>query len=96
MKTRIENLIILLLGLCLGSVIGILSAPTKGSSVRSGLLYNLKLYQNKLRFFISKLGRDKNNVTNQAKNTGQDVITDVVTSSEKILEELDLLAKQLE
>lgn len=95
MKKRTENLIILVLGLCLGAIVGILAAPTKGSTVRSGLIYNLKLYQQKLRSFITNLINNKNNITNEAKNSGKGVITDVVTSAEKILKELDILAEQL-
>lgn len=96
MKKRTENLIILVLGLSLGAIVGVLSAPTKGSTVRSGLIYNLRSYQQKLRAFITKLIGTKNTITNQAKHSGKEVITEVVTSAEKILKELDMLAEQLD
>ncbi|HLP34884.1 MAG TPA: YtxH domain-containing protein [Amoebophilaceae bacterium] len=96
MRKRTENGIILCLGVCLGGIIGILAAPTKGAEVRSGLAYNLKLYQQKLRSLIAKLLGNKLAIKNQAKDTGQELITDVVHSAEKILKELDTLAAELE
>ncbi|ROT47188.1 YtxH domain-containing protein [Candidatus Cardinium hertigii] len=95
MKKRTENLIILLIGLCLGALIGMLSTPTTGSVVRSGLIYSLKSYRKKLQAFILKLMGNKNDIINQAKNTGKEVISDVVSSAEKILKELDTLTEQL-
>lgn len=96
MKKRTENGIILCLGVCLGGIIGVLAAPTKGAVVRSSLAYNIKLYQQKLRSLIAKLIGNKQAIKNQAKDTGQELITDVVHSAEKILKELDTLAAQLE
>jgi len=91
-----KNLVVLFLGILLGSIIGILSAPTKGATVRSGLIYNLKLYQKKLKYFILKLRNSTHTMSNQAKELGQEVITDIVDSAKKILKELEELAGQLE
>lgn len=94
MMKRTEKLIILCIGFCLGAFVGILSAPTKGSVARDGMMYNLKSCKRKLQAFILKLVGHKNNITNQAKNTGKEVITDVVSSAQRILKELDLLEKE--
>ncbi len=96
MIKRTENLIILCLGFCLGAFVGILSAPTKGSVARDGMLYNLKSSKKKLQAFILKLIGHKNDLANEAKTTGKEVITDVVSSAQQILKELELIAAQLE
>ncbi|WP_243517242.1 MULTISPECIES: YtxH domain-containing protein [unclassified Candidatus Cardinium] len=96
MIKRIENLIILCLGFCLGAFVGILSAPTKGSIARDEVMYRLKSSKKKLHAFILKLIGHKNDLTNEAKNSGKEVITDVVSSAQQILKELELIAAQLE
>ena len=96
MIKRTENLMILCLGFCLGAFVGILSAPTKGSVARDGMIYNLKSCKKKLQAFILKLIGNKNALRNEAKTTGKEVITDVVSSAQEILKELELIATQLE
>ncbi|WP_419241041.1 hypothetical protein [Cardinium endosymbiont of Nabis limbatus] len=96
MIKRTENLLILCLGFCLGAFVGILSAPTKGSVARDGMIYNLKSCTKKLQGFILKLIRSKNAIANEAKTTGKEVLTDVVSSAQQILKELELIAAQLE
>lgn len=96
MTKRTENLMILCIGFCLGAFVGILSAPTKGSVARDGMIYNLKSWKRKLQTFILKLVGHKNDITNEAKTTGKEVITDVVNAAQQILKELDLLATTLE
>ena len=95
MHKRTTNLLILLIGLFLGACIGALYTPEKGSVIRSGLLYHVKSYQRKLRSLIKKLIRKNAHVTNQAKNMGDEVIIHVISSAERILQELDLLTEQL-
>lgn len=96
MIKRTENLMILCLGFCLGAFVGILSAPTKGSIARDGMIYNLKSCKKKLQAFILKLMGNKSAIANEAKTTGKEVITDVVSSAQQILKELELIATQLE
>ncbi|MGI2257204.1 YtxH domain-containing protein [Candidatus Cardinium hertigii] len=96
MVKRTENLVILGLGFCLGAFVGILSAPTKGSVARDGMMYNLKSCKRKLQSFILKVAGYKNDIANEAKTTGKEVITDVVAAAQEILKELDLLATELE
>jgi len=96
MVKRTENLIILSLGFCLGAFVGILSAPTKGSVARDGMMYNLKSCKRKLQAFILKLIGHKNDIANEAKTSGKEVITDVVAAAQQILKELDLISTELE
>ncbi|MCT4697249.1 hypothetical protein [Candidatus Cardinium sp. TP] len=105
MIKRTENILILCLGFCLGAFVGILAAPTKGSILaaptkgsiaRDGMLYNLKSCKKKLQAFMLKLMGNKHALTNEAKTTGKEVITDVVSAAQQILKELELIAKQLE
>ncbi|MEF2228760.1 MAG: hypothetical protein V3581_01805 [Candidatus Cardinium sp.] len=96
MIKRTENILILCLGFCLGAFVGILAAPTKGSIARDGMLYNLKSCKKKLQAFMLKLMGNKHALTNEAKTTGKEVITDVVSAAQQILKELELIAKQLE
>lgn len=93
---KTENLMILALGFCLGAVVGIFAAPTKGSITRDSMLYNLKSSKKRLQAFILKLISNKKNAINEAKTSGKEVITDLVSSAQQILKELDLLATQLE
>ncbi|WP_342265483.1 YtxH domain-containing protein [Cardinium endosymbiont of Philonthus spinipes] len=96
MIKKTENLVMLCLGFCLGAVVGILSAPTKGSVARDGMLYNLKSCKKRLQTFILKLIGNKHALANEAKVTGKEVITGVVNSAQQILKELELIADQLE
>ncbi|CCM10417.1 Putative uncharacterized protein [Cardinium endosymbiont cEper1 of Encarsia pergandiella] len=96
MVKKTENLVILGLGFCLGAFVGILSAPTKGSVARDGVMYNLKSCKRKLQAFILKVVGHKNDIANEAKTSSKEVITDVVAAAQQILKELDLLATELE
>ncbi|AXI23972.1 YtxH-like protein [Cardinium endosymbiont of Sogatella furcifera] len=96
MIKRTENILILCLGFCLGAFVGIFAAPTKGSVARDGMLYNLKSCKKKLQAFMLKLMGNKHAFTNEAKTTGKEVITDVVSAAQQILKELELIATQLE
>ncbi|TSJ80725.1 MAG: YtxH domain-containing protein [Candidatus Cardinium sp.] len=96
MIKKTENLIVLCIGFCLGAFVGVLSAPTKGSVARDGMIYNLKSCKKRLQAFILKLIGNKNAITNKAKTTGKEVLTDVVSSAQQILKELELIAAQLE
>lgn len=95
MRKKLEQGMLFVVGLCLGGIIGLFSAPTGGGVMRRSLVYSLKNCQKKLRRFIVKLVGNKQALSNQAKNMGEALITDVVCSAEKILQELDALTRQV-
>ena len=96
MNKRSENIIILLLGIIIGLLGGILTAPTKGENIRSGLIYSLKQYSEKIKILIKKLTKKGAHTETKAKNEGKEVVDDVITSAQKILEEADILTAELE
>lgn len=83
------------LGLFLGSLLGILISPVKGIVIRSKLAFKLRLLQSKLRYFMAKLMEKQHQVGNYAKDNGQEVITDVMHAAEKIVKEFDTITEQL-
>lgn len=72
-----------------------LASPTKGSTIRNRLLFNLRRCRDRLHNLLLKIRANKNQMDNYAKDHGKEIITDVINSANQIIKEFDLLTKQL-
>lgn len=80
-----------LLGATVGSVIGVLYAPDKGSNTRDRLSYRLDKYKKTLEELLEDLMSDKNANLSEAKSHGERVVNDAREKAERLLEDVDQL-----
>lgn len=96
MRRKSANLLLLLLGTCLGFVGGILFAPSRGTHVRKTLSYKVRSCMERLQELIRTLSRNKATGSSQAKAAGQEVIEETIVRANKLLKEVNDLAARLE
>jgi gas vesicle protein len=98
MRKRSSNIITLLVGLLLGTLVGMLFSPVRGSTLRSLLLYQLRKIAQKIStLFIYAIRFPKHVITNNnGKVASQDVIDRTIEKARKLLEEAKNLSEQLD
>lgn len=82
-------------GIGLGTVIGILFAPDKGTNTRDRITFKLDKYKEKLEELLDELIKSKNLQENTAKSEGQKVISDAREKAEKLLMDVEELLSQI-
>jgi gas vesicle protein len=98
MRKRCSSIITLLIGILLGTAVGMLFSPIEGTKTRSLLLYQLrKLVQKVKRLFIYLIHfHSKVTTDNNGKLASQEVINRTIRKAKKLLEEAKTLSDQLE
>ena len=91
---RSDKLISFLLGALVGSAVGVLYAPEKGSDTRGKLSYQLKNYQKTLNNFIQDLSKSK--LPNIAKERGDEVIKSAKDKAKELLSDVDSLLGEVQ
>lgn len=85
----------LISGAIVGSVIGLLYAPDKGSNTRDVISYRLSSYLEELTHLIDKLSEEKASIS-EAKRKGDLVVEDARNRAEDLIHEAEDLLNTIE
>ncbi len=95
-KKNSNALMAFLAGAAVGTILGILYAPDKGSNTREKLSFRLDKYKKMLEDFINDLVAGKETpLTSEAKSQGQKVVSEAKDKAERLLEDVDELLEQI-
>jgi gas vesicle protein len=78
-------------GAAVGSVVGILFAPSEGKHTRDRLSYRLSRLQNELKELIAT----KEIYMNEAKNQGEELTNTTIKKAQKIQDKIDEISQQM-
>lgn len=91
-----NSLFAFLTGAAIGTLLGILYAPDKGTNTREKLSYRLDKYKKVLEDFLNDLVSGKETLlTTEAKSQGQKVVSEAKDKAERLLEDVDELLAQI-
>ncbi len=90
-----SNLLAFVVGAATGAILGILYAPDKGSNTRDKLSYQLDKYKKQLEDLLEDLINGKMEISSEAKEEGEKVVTDARQKAEKLLTDVDDLIDQI-
>ncbi|MDZ7689714.1 MAG: YtxH domain-containing protein [Balneolaceae bacterium] len=85
----------LLSGALIGSIVGLLYAPDKGSNTRDVLSYRLSNYLDELTHLIDRLSEEKHAISD-AKRKGDEVVEDARKRAEDLIREAEDLLDTIE
>lgn len=95
-KKGSNALMAFLAGAAVGTILGILYAPDKGSNTREKLSFRLDKYKKILEDYLNDLVADKESpLTSEAKSQGQKVVSEAKDKAERLLEDVDELLEQI-
>lgn len=95
-KKGSNALMVFLAGAAVGTILGILYAPDKGSNTREKLSYRLDKYKKMLEDFLNDIVTGKETpLTSEAKSQGQKVVSEAKDKAERLLEDVDELLEQI-
>ena len=80
-----SNLLAFAIGAATGAILGILYAPDKGSNTRDKLSYQLDKYKKQLEELLEDLINGKMEISSEAKEEGEKVVSDARIKAEKLL-----------
>jgi len=95
MSKTLGNLFAFVSGAAVGTAIGILYAPDKGTNTRNKLSFQLDKYRAKLKEMIEQLAKEKEFSFSSAKEEGHKVISETKNKAERLLEDVDDLINQI-
>lgn len=90
-----SNLLAFVVGAATGAMWGILYAPDKGQNTRDKLSYQLDKYKKQLEELLEDLINGKMEISSEAKEEGEKVISDARVKAEKLLTDVDDLIDQI-
>ena len=90
-----SNLLAFVVGAATGAILGILYAPDKGANTRGKLSYQLDKYKKQLEELLEDLINGKMEISSEAKEEGEKVVTDARQKAEKLLTDVDDLIDQI-
>ncbi|ACE05837.1 hypothetical protein Aasi_0421 [Candidatus Amoebophilus asiaticus 5a2] len=98
MQKRSSSIITLLVGLALGTLVGMLFSPTGGATIRGFLVYQCRKVLQNIKRMFTHMAPFHHDITidNTAKAASQEVIERTVKKAKKILEAAELLSNQLD
>ncbi|AQG82178.1 YtxH domain-containing protein [Spirosoma montaniterrae] len=85
----------MLVGIGVGTAIGMLFAPEKGMVTRDRLSFRLSKYREQLEQLLNELMTSADLPENLSKNEGQRVVNDAREKAERLLEDVDRLMAQI-
>jgi gas vesicle protein len=88
-------LLAFLAGTAVGTSLGILYAPDKGTNTRDKLNYQLDKYRVQLTELVEELVNNRSGYDNVAKSEGQRVIDDAREKAERLLGDVEQLMGQI-
>jgi gas vesicle protein len=95
-KKSSNALMAFLAGAAVGTILGILYAPDKGSNTREKLSFRLDKYKKVLEDFLNDLVSGKESpLASEAKSQGQKVVSEAKDKAERLLEDVDELLEQI-
>jgi gas vesicle protein len=96
MGKKSGTLMAFLSGAALGTILGILYAPDKGSNTREKLSFQLDKYKKLLEEFLDDLVTGKETpLTTEAKSQGKKIVSEAKNKAERLLEDVDDLLSQI-
>lgn len=98
MRKRSSSIITLLIGIFLGTAIGMLFSPIEGAKTRGLLFYQFRKIAQKIKSLFIYLIHYHSQATteNNGKLASQEVIATTIKKAKKLLEEAKTLSDQLE
>lgn len=90
-----SNLLAFVVGAATGAIMGILYAPDKGQNTRDKLSYQLDKYKKQLEELLEDLINGKMEISSEAKEEGEKVISDARVKAERLLTDVDDLIDQI-
>ncbi len=90
-----SNLLAFVVGAATGAILGILYAPDKGQNTRDKLSYQLDKYKKQLEDLLEDLINGKMEISSEAKEEGEKVISDARVKAERLLTDVDDLIDQI-
>lgn len=90
-----SNLLAFVVGAATGAIFGILYAPDKGQNTRDKLSYQLDKYKKQLEDLLEDLINGKMEISSEAKEEGEKVISDARVKAERLLTDVDDLIDQI-
>jgi gas vesicle protein len=95
-KKSSNALMAFLAGAAVGTILGILYAPDKGSNTREKLSFRLDKYKKVLEDFLNDIVSGKESpLASEAKSQGQKVVSEAKDKAERLLEDVDELLEQI-
>lgn len=95
-KSSSNALMAFLAGAAVGTILGILYAPDKGSNTREKLSFRLDKYKKVLEDFLNDLvSGNESPLASEAKSQGQKVVSEAKDKAERLLEDVDELLEQI-
>ena len=88
-KNSTNSFISLIVGLIIGSILGILFAPDKGNNTRDRLTFRLNKYKRKLEDLLDEIIDEKDSIDSEAKTQSKKVVNNAKTKAEKLIKDVD-------
>jgi len=95
MGKRAHSLFAFTTGIAVGTIIGILYAPDKGSNTRNKLTFKLGRYREKLKDLVEQLAEQDREHYNEAKSEGQKVVNEAKEKAERLLTDVEDMINQI-
>jgi len=95
MGKRAHALFAFTTGITVGTIIGILYAPDKGSNTRNKLTFRLGRYREKLKDLVEQLAEQDRGHYNEAKTEGQKVVNEAKEKAERLLTDVEDMINQI-